>query len=362
MAGWVTIVGSIFVVFNLFDTVANLRSIETREQVERMLSQPPLEGTGMTLERWLSVMHTVSMVGAACAAAAAILGFYVLQRSTSARAALSVVAVPLFLTGLVTSGFMSTLVAVSALMLWTRPARDWFAGRPWLPSTMSPRGDLAAPRRHRDLEHPSSEQPRTPPPLPWEQPSAPDQPADTERPPAPAAAERPMPPTGDARPHTGFGAVSERPVVPAGRPPALVSACVLTWVFAGAVAFAFLIAGLGLLVAPELWSEQMQQDMSEQTGVPWEEARRTGLAASALFGAWSLVAVVLAVFAFLGREWARLLLVVSAASAGMLVGVSFFSFGLAGLLLLVPLVACVVSVVLLLRPEVSGWTRARKVR
>jgi hypothetical protein len=352
MAGWVTIVGSVFVVFGLFETVANLRSIETREQVERMLSQPPLEGTGMTVERWLSVLHTVSLVGAACAAAAAILGFYVLQRSTSARAALTVVAVPLFLTGLVTSGFMSTLVAVSALMLWTRPARDWFAGRPWLDSMMSARTEATAKRRGRDLADPSSEQPPTPPAMPWEQPA----------PPAPSDEERPMPATGDARPHAGFGEAAPRPVVPAPRPAALVTACVLTWVFAGVVALGCLLGLVGMLVSPDLWSEQMREDLTEQAGVTWEQARRAALGAAAVFGAWSLVALLLAVFAFLGREWARILLVISASSAAMLIGLSLVTAGVAGLVMLLPLAACVATVVLLLRRDVSGWVRGHSVR
>lgn len=342
MAGWVTIVGSVFVVAGLFETVANLRSLETREQVERMLSQPPLEGTGMTLDRWLSVMHTVSLVGAACAAAAAVLGFYVLQRSTSARAALSVVAVPLFLTGLVTSGFMSTLVAVSALMLWTRPARDWFAGRPWLDSMMSSRSGAATRRRDRDLEDPSSAQPPTPPPLPWE--------------------ERPMPPTGEARPHAGFGEVSPQPVVPARRPSALVAACVLTWVFAGVVAFGSLLALVAMVLSPDLWSEQMRQDFTDQAGVTWDQARQAALGAGIVFGVWSLVALVVAAFAFLGHEWARLLLVVSAASAAMLTALMLVSAGLVGLVMLLPLGACVATVVLLLRSEVSGWVRGRSTR
>lgn len=353
MAGWVTIVGSVFVVFGLFETVANLRSIETREQVERMLSQPPLEGTGMTLERWLSVIHTVSLVGAACAAAAAILGFYALQRSTSARAALSVIAVPLFLTGVVTSGFMSTLVAVSVLMLWTKPARDWFAGRPWLDSMMSSRSGPTTPRRGRELEDPSSEQPVAPQPLPWEQPAAGE-----ERP----GHERPMPPTGDARPHAGFGEVTPRPVVTAGRPAALVGACVLTWVFAGVVVFGSALALVAMLVSPDLWSEQMRRDLTDQTGVTWEQARRAGLGAAAVFGSWSLVAVLLAVFAFLGREWARLLLVVSASSAAMVCTLSLVTAGLAGLVMLLPLAACVATVALLLRGDVSGWVRGRSVR
>ena len=37
-------------------------------------------------------------------------------------------AVPLFVTGLVTGGFVSSVVAAAAVMLWFQPARDWFDG------------------------------------------------------------------------------------------------------------------------------------------------------------------------------------------------------------------------------------------
>ena len=68
------------------------------------------------------------MVAAGCATAAAILGYQVLRRSRSARLALTLLAVPLFVTGLVTGGFTSSVVAASAVMLWFQPARDWFNG------------------------------------------------------------------------------------------------------------------------------------------------------------------------------------------------------------------------------------------
>ena len=69
-------------------------------------------------------------VAAVCAAAAAVLGFFVLQRSRGARLALSIVAVPILLTAPLTGGFVGALVAASTAVLWSGPARDWFAGRP----------------------------------------------------------------------------------------------------------------------------------------------------------------------------------------------------------------------------------------
>ena len=68
------------------------------------------------------------MVTAGCATAAGILGYQVLRRSRSARAAVTVLAVPLFLAGMVTGGFITSVVAASAAILWLQPARSWFDG------------------------------------------------------------------------------------------------------------------------------------------------------------------------------------------------------------------------------------------
>lgn len=357
MAGWVTIVGSVLVVVGLFDTVANLRSIETRERVQRMLSEPPLDGTGMTVDRWLSIVHSVSLVGAAAASAAAILGFYVLRRNHGARVALTLVAVPLFVTGLVTSGFLTTLVAVSVLMLWTKPARDWFAGRPWQVAT--PSGGTPFSARPHDTR-PAADERREPPRA--EPPPAP-QPGPWQAVPKPEDQERSFAPTAAGRPHQGFGAQGARPAFPTGRPAALVQACVLTWVFAGLVLVACLVTTLGFVTQPDLFREAYEQNpMAADAGIGMAELKRMMYVLFGMLALWSVAAIALAVLAFLGRDWARIALLVSAASAGLFFLLATFSAGAAGLAMIVPTVACVATVVLLLRPEVTAWIRARSSR
>ena len=126
-SGWVILVGSLVVLSTVYDTVANLRSIDTREEVEQMLSEPPLSGTGVGLQRMLDMMHGAALVAGACAAAMAVMGAFVLRRHHQARVVVSILAVPLFVCGLLVGGFATSLVAVAAVLLWTRPARDWFA-------------------------------------------------------------------------------------------------------------------------------------------------------------------------------------------------------------------------------------------
>ena len=128
MAAWMIMAGSALVVLTVFDRVAGLHTLETREAVEKFLAEPPGNDLGIGVEGVLTALRTASMVAAGCATAAAILGYQVLKRSRGARLALTVLAVPLFVTGLVSGGFLSSLVAAASVMLWLQPARDWFDG------------------------------------------------------------------------------------------------------------------------------------------------------------------------------------------------------------------------------------------
>ena len=120
--------GSLFVVISVFEQMAGISSLRTREAVEEFLGDPPAAGMDLGVQGVLDMLRVLAMVAGGCATATGILGFQVLHRSRVARVALSALAVPLFLTGLVAGGFMSSLVAVAIVMLWLQPARDWFAG------------------------------------------------------------------------------------------------------------------------------------------------------------------------------------------------------------------------------------------
>ena len=126
LAAWLIMVGSAIVVAMVFDRVAGLGTLETQESIDDFLATPPGSDLGISADGIVSLLRTAAMIAAGCATAAGILGYQVLRRSRSARLALTVLALPLFLTGLVTGGFVSSLVAASAVMLWLQPARDWF--------------------------------------------------------------------------------------------------------------------------------------------------------------------------------------------------------------------------------------------
>jgi hypothetical protein len=336
LAGWMIMLGSGIVVLSAFERVSGLRSIESQETVEKFLAKPPGEGLGLSVDEVLNLIQLLSLVAAACATAAAILGFWVLKGSKQARFALAILAVPLVLTGLATGGLISALVAAAAVMLWLQPARNWFEGKP-------PPEPPAMP------ELPTAATLQQPPPM---------------QPPGQSPVQSPVPPY--PQPYgQPFGQPYGQQVVPwphetmvrQARPPAVVGACVLTWACAAAVVLGLGATVLAMLLAPDVLFEELHRqnpDLSDQ-GLSDSEIRTATYLCSALIVPWCLVAAGFAIQAFRGRRWARLALLICASVAGMLSLVAVF----ASAITVIPFVACVATVALLSRPEVRAWYDAR---
>ena len=331
LAAWTIMVGSAFVVLLTFEMISNLHTLQTREAVQGFLSEPPGDGLGLSVEGAIAMMRTLGMVAGGCAAAAGILGYQVLRRSKPARIALTVLAVPLLLSGMVTGGFLSSLVAASAFLLWLPPARDWFAGR--------------EPVR----------------PVPPE-----------ARPQTPAAWPPPPPTTPqatEARPVTGFGSAptggpptTSVPVARGGawspvssRPSTVVWACVLTWLFAGLGAVSMVVGLAYLAVSPDSLIADMRAQNPELADAGLTD--RMILAVAFVTGGalivWALAAIVLAFLLYRGVSWARVVLLVSTGGALGLLALG----ALSQLVLMVPFLAAAMTMTLLLRPETAAWTR-----
>ncbi len=332
MAAWMIMLGSGFVVVTGYEVIAGLRSLESREAIEKFLAEPPGDALGLSVESVLSIMHVGAMVAAGCATAAGVLGFHVLRRHRGARIALSVLAVPLFLTGIFTGGFMSSLVAVAALMLWLQPARDWFDGK-------------AAPPVARQ------ERAAWPPP-----------PAD--QPPSPQGPQAPQPPA-DPRPFEGFGQTVTTPIAtqpqqqPADvrRPDTVLVAAIITWVFAG-FALVSSIVGIAIVAAsPDVLLDEIAKQNPDLAGQGVTEG--TLLASTYFLGAvtlaWSALACVCAaVMLRRSRTAGTTLLVLAGFTAA-----ACFVGTLASVVLAVPALAAIVVVALLRRPDVRRWLAPR---
>ncbi|SFB89504.1 hypothetical protein SAMN04487968_102194 [Nocardioides terrae] len=355
--------GSAAVVLAVFEQIAALNSIDTRDSIENVLGEPPFDGLGMTADDVLGLVRVLSMIAGACATATAILGWQVLQRSRPARIALSILAVPLFVTGFGTGAILSTAVAAAVGVLWLRPARDWFDGT-WKPEP--PVTAQSGREVERDREQPARPQGQWPAQQPTPPPAQPQQP--------PPYAGWPAPP-GQAVPPLGPwpGSPSAPPQAPAQtpaqtqartslpsrtRPRAVLAAVVLTWVCSLLLGGLFVAGAVWLIASPD----RLMDEMARQNPELMRDDNVTvgllrGMVAVMAGGVllWVLAACVLALLVLRGKGWARVLLLVSTAVAGLglLIGTVLNQA------MLVPLIAAVAVFALLLRRDVSAWFSGR---
>ncbi|MBZ5738309.1 hypothetical protein [Nocardioides mangrovi] len=330
LAAWLIMGGSIAVVLLVFDRLTGLQTLETRESVESFLSEPPGSDLGVGVDGVLSVIRTLGMVAAGCATAAAILGYQVLRRSRSARLAVTVLAVPLFVAGMVTGGFVPALVAASALMLWLQPARDWFSDNP--PVREAPAPPVAPPM------------PSVPPAFRAPPPGA--------QPPAPPSHPG-LPPRVWPAPYAGTPGDASAP-----RPSAVVWSCVLTWICTGVTAAGAGISALAFALEPDLILDEARRQSPElaDRGITDTMLMTTTYVMLGFVVAWCLAAATLAVLTFRRIGWARIVLVVS---ASVTIAVSLLGTAMGGFLLVLPLLASVVTVAFLLRPDVRDYPADR---
>jgi hypothetical protein len=275
----------------------------------------------------------------------AILGYQTLQRSRGARLALTVLAVPLFVSGLATGGYLSSAVAAAVGTLWLGPARLWFDGR------VAPAADGTA-----RAAHPAS-RPVWPPPYD-------PGPSEQQR---PAPAEPPRAHPEQARPQPGWPPVAPSAWTPppttqygepaaaaaGARPPTLVWACVLTWIFSSLAAVVCVASIVVLAQDSSVILDKMHAQNPDLAarGVSDHMILVVCYVTCVVLALWSVGAAVLAVLAFRRRRLAMYGLLLSTAGASV-----FCLLGALGsLVVLVPLAAAAVTIGCLVRPEVKAW-------
>src|SRR5689334_8333161 len=106
VAGWAVAIASVMLAVGVFDAMRNLHSVDTREEVTRALSTGSAKGLGISVDDALTAMRWALFVSGAAAAAAAILGVFVLQRNKGARIGLTVAAVPIVLASPISGSFL----------------------------------------------------------------------------------------------------------------------------------------------------------------------------------------------------------------------------------------------------------------
>lgn len=306
-AAGLVMVCSVLVVAEVWDRIAGLHTLETRQSIEQFLAGPPGSDLGLGVAQVRTFIQVASMVAAGCATAAAILGVGVLQSKREARLGLTVVAVPLFVTGLVTSPLLCSAVATAAVMLWAQPARAWFEGR---------------------------SQPPAQPPV---QQTAEVRPRPQVHPPAPTSYDASRPASYDAAP----------------RPDAVVWACSLVWAFAALTMLVLLVSVVALVASPTQVLDQMHRQNPDLSGQAISDHALvvTTCVLAGAFALWSICASVAAALVMRRSRRAWTVLLVSTVGVGVACSIAL----LASVVLVVPLAGALVTVRLLIGPTVRGW-------
>ncbi|MFW6868548.1 hypothetical protein ACOACQ_14235 [Nocardioides sp. CPCC 206347] len=342
IAGSLIIGGSIIVVLSAWERISTLRTLEVQEKLQTALGKPPMSGLGLTLDGYTSMLQVLCVIGAGAATAAAILGVQVFKRSTSARIALTLLAPLILVGGMAAADFFAAMLVFAILLLWLQPTRDWYAGRPWVQAYEERRAERVGLMR--------------PPGTPAGRSAAAS--PDAASPAGPAAPADPGTTKGDAAGEHPFGdprAFGRRPaVVRRTRPQALTAACALTWITSTLVLLGIVVMMAVLpSQAEDLFAEvSRDQPKAVETYDLTENTLLAGMYVVLVgFALWAVVAIVLAGLAFIGQNWARITLVVSAVTGALLLVV--MSVGAWPLLALVGVFGS--AAWMLLRPEVGRW-------
>lgn len=321
MAAWLVGGGSLFLLFAVAGTLGELNSVAYREEVEDFLSTREL---GIDLSTALSVVRGMLFATGAAAAAAIVGAVYAARRDKPARIVVSIAAAVVFLAGSIAEPLLAAFVAAGATLLWSGPANDWYAGRP-----------IRQPRplgMGRDREQGSEA-------------AGPEGASPT----ADAAPAAPGTSPFDASPTTTQQA-PPRPVAAARRrgqaPQEVLTAALITATVSAGVVLGMVFDTARYLTNPETLSEAYAESGMDARGIG-EDMLTLGLVVGAVvFIGWALIAIGLALMTVRGHSWARIMLIVSAATAGLLTLVVGFGQPLA----LIVAVACAATVWLLLRP------------
>ena len=355
--------GSVLLVLAVFDGMSNLNSVDVREGITNGLASSTRAGLGLSVDGVVAVMRVGFNVAAVCAAAAAVLGWFALQRSRGARAALGVLAVPILVTAPLTGGILGAVVAAAIVMLWSGPARDWYAGRP-VRERSSEKKEPRRQRRH-DEDFPRAADPNPPSPAGTstevEQPPALSTQSTSSAPVAthgygraPVSAEQGRQPwTGDqasghpAQPWAGPAAEAQlRRSVPV----QVKLATILTLTFCTAFVLVLVVSMSRVAADSAAYVDQAMRDNPSlaRAGVTPEALLPILWVGAVLFVGWAVAAMLLAWLTWRRHDWARWLLAISAGA--VLVAAAFaFPFGL-------PLqVGCAATIGLLFAPASRAW-------
>jgi len=129
VAGFLTVFGSVFALVGVFQGMSGLYSQAASDLLRDTIARDELASYDISLDSAREFLKYALMVAGVFAVSSLVLGWFALRGNRSARVALTVMGA---LTGLVAVfggpqlWFVLLYVGAAVMLLWSRPARDWF--------------------------------------------------------------------------------------------------------------------------------------------------------------------------------------------------------------------------------------------
>ncbi len=134
-AAWQGIIGSAIGIILMATAVGRINSKEMQDVADQVRKQPMI-GRSLSLDEALNLIKLSAIFGAAVCVVSLVFSVYVLRRHRASRIGLTVIGTLTALSGLVqapTGLVITAYIAISLYLLWTPPARAWFAWKPGMP-------------------------------------------------------------------------------------------------------------------------------------------------------------------------------------------------------------------------------------
>lgn len=321
--GSAAIVGSVLSLFTAFSTISQLHTLTFRRSLEGRLGER-LTNTGFGIDELVVMVRVVTIIGALAAIPVIVWSYEFMRRNPKSLRWLSGFAAVMAIAGILADEVWSLMVGVVVSMAWWAPSRAWLSGE------SNPSRDASGSTARMDA---------------W------------------AAGESPVTDLPIGRSGSAVSVAAEPHVTADGqvrieRPSQVRTVALLTWGFGGLAIVAVIFEAVLFVRAAEATLAQAAQDADNNAvlssfGVPpLDVYLAVGLVFFASLIIWALAAMAVAWVMLRGHEWARVVLLIS---AGLATAVAAFAV-LGSRVEAIPiLVACAVSVQLLMRGDVRRW-------
>jgi hypothetical protein len=125
--------GSVLGLMAMVTVVSRLNTQGMRNVADQLRKEPMLADSHLTQDDALSVLRLSAMICAAACVASLVFGIYVLRRHRGSRVGLTVLGGLLFVSAVIqpfAGWFIAAYVGLCLYLLWSAPARAWFAWTP----------------------------------------------------------------------------------------------------------------------------------------------------------------------------------------------------------------------------------------